>query len=410
MKYIIKNILNNKLVNFLLVVQLVLGLTAIYNSINISERLNSEINRFDRVFNNGKVYKIRNEYFNQSETIKSADLEKLNKSIDNIDSSKNIEYPYSFNIAIYNKSFENSSLFEATPDKLEVNNKDFFRSYSIFMNELAKEKANLEIQEGSWFLEEESNTIPVVLGYDYSEYFHVNDEFEFIDFENDKVLRKAKIIGFLKKGSEISANLELPLDLRDINLDKYIIFNNKELINNKNSILSLLFNNYIYFNQNTNLDDIEIESNKIIKDFKDANLPVYLSFEGKELENNIEDLKSSKELSILTSIIITIFLSITIVLTLLNSVIKRTKEFGVHILNGATIKKMMYFILGEVLILIGIAFLIFVLELSILSNNLNYKLILEIFIGSIAYSVFVSIIPITKLKSISIRDMVNGRE
>ncbi|MGL5479434.1 MAG: hypothetical protein ACRDCB_10385, partial [Clostridium sp.] len=358
MKYIIKNTLNNKLVNFLLVVQLVLGLTAIYNSINISERLNSEINRFDRVFNNGKVYKIRNEYFNQSETIKSADLEKLNKAIDNIDSSKNIEYPYSFNIAIYNKSFENSSLFEATPDKLEVNNKDFFRSYSIFMNDLAKEKANLEIQEGSWFLEEESNSIPVVLGYDYSEYFHVNDEFEFIDFENDKVLRKAKIIGFLKKGSEISANLELPLDLRDINLDKYIIFNNKELINNKNSILSLLFNNYIYFNQNTNLDDIEIESNKIIKDFKDANLPVYLSFEGKELENNIEDLKSSKELSILTSIIITIFLSITIILTLLNSVIKRTKEFGVHILNGATIKKMMYFILGEVLILIGIAFLI----------------------------------------------------
>ncbi|QAS61945.1 FtsX-like permease family protein [Clostridium septicum] len=112
------------------------------------------------------------------------------------------------------------------------------------------------------------------------------------------------------------------------------------------------------------------------------------------------------------SVIITIFIFVSITITLLNSILLYKKDFGVHYLTGARTIDIIKIISGELFIL---SFVAIILSTPIfifkgLTNKINVIALLSTFIFLLIMNLIILIIPIVNINKIQLNQLIKGED
>lgn len=386
-KYAFNNIKKHKFIIILLISQLLLGLISSYFMMINYLNLSNEIQKTKNMFNNGNVYAIISnwEYYFTNKKFDSVE------TFSNLSKLEQIEIPHMLNIGLTLK-----------------NNDDYFDGVAI--NDITRTKFNLKLDSGRFFNTEEytnkSNIQPVILGYNLKNKFSIGDVIP-IYGENENT--SIKVIGFLSENSYLPQYIGESITAKYKNklLDDMIIATSS-YIANESLYDALIRNSYLFFDENLNNNEVNLLKSKIKKIFFDNGVEINLRHEKIGIDLTINDLLEKKILLEISSIIILIFSGITIILTFINSINIRKKEFGTYLLCGMSKKDFCKIILFELLSIDLIAFLMFVILCSLFGSNINLLLILVNLLIISIYSIIVSIIPICKLKKLTIKDLIKG--
>lgn len=205
-KYAFNNIKRHKFIFFLLILQLILGLFSAYLMINTSNVLNKEISKNRHLFNDGNVYRLRGNW----EYYLSEDSKLDTKAIFNeISAIPEIKIPYMINLGL-GTDLNNAKNLSSVSNNID-GNEIYFNGLAI--NETTIEKFDLSLLEGRKFstneYEDTSNTLPVILGYNFKKFLKLGDELKIFS-ENPE--QRIKVIGFLKKDSYLPQYIGSSLD------------------------------------------------------------------------------------------------------------------------------------------------------------------------------------------------------
>lgn len=432
-KYSIKALKNNKFLTFILTLQLFCGFYSFYNIFDYQKRVNEENDKVNRVYAGKSIYRlIQNEemFYDSFEN-----YNKFIKTIEEIGDSRELAFtiaaPHSFGIEI----FEGYEKFKVDGSLLfKINNKTFCQFNSVFVNKNALTTFQVEVEEGRLFNKEEylnnnDNVIPIILGYNYSKYLKVGD---IINHSVGLNTVKAKVIGILKKDQSIPLkfdtwNVKLNADVSPnfLKLDNQIIiaygpgFEDGDFFSGH-----AMYYNFISIDKGLGRENQQQILDKIKAYIEEAtgvrfNLKSY----DKEVTAELDKYNSSRKTYLYTTLTILLFLSITIVVSMLNSINKRKKEFGVYFFSGATMKEIILIICFEMIIMSVIALIASVGALYIDFNfldpaveqkydpalqlrRLDFSIIGLLFVGGIVYSIITSLVPINKLRKLSVSELL----
>lgn len=409
-KYAFRGISRNFFYSFLIIVQLFFGFYSMYENINLYKKMNKETKNIDNILKYKKMY-----------GLEVQDVEDNSKYFKDID--KTIKYmenqsKYNFIINIENHLvtpiFSGYNQFQKYDRKWKVDGKDNFPIKNFTVNKKYLKIYPLKLQRGRMFNKNEfdfkdKSVVPILVGANYSKYFKVGDEIEI----NGEKRRKGKIIGILKKDQYNPGSVAVP-DSKYINLNDYII-STDSVFESKWEVYtySLLSGTYISFNDDLDQDEINKELKTIKKAFN--SIPSIKNAGIRDLSEYInqdkDKFKEQFEIISITSISVIVFVCITFIISLLESIDKRKKEYGVHIMSGGKLLDVAIITYLEVLI---IFFITFLFTVSVLYYKygplLNINTLSILFIITIFLSIFSSIVPIMKIFKLNINELIKGDE
>lgn len=402
-KYAFNNIKRHKFIFFLLILQLILGLFSAYFMINTSNVLNKEISKNRHLFNDGNVYRLSGNW----EYYLSEDSKLDTKAIFNeISAIPEIKIPYMINLGL-GTDLNNAKNLSSVSNNID-GNEIYFNGLAI--NETTIEKFDLSLLEGRKFstneYEDTSNTLPVILGYNFKKFLKLGDELKIFS-ENPE--QRIKVIGFLKKDSYLPQYIGSSLDPQDkiINLNNIILTTTKYI--DINSLYPLLLqNSYLFVDNNiSDLKIIDIKS-KIKTIFLRHGVEINVLSEKLGIDLTIEELKEKQMISLVSSVVILFFTLMTTIVTIINSINMCKKEFGTYLLCGFNINDLTKIVLGELFILNGISFgIYFIISLVVFKKLSLYVFILTVLLV-ISYTILLSFLSVNKLKKISIKELIKG--
>lgn len=126
------------------------------------------------------------------------------------------------------------------------------------------------------------------------------------------------------------------------------------------------------------------------------------------IDLTIEELKEKQMISLVSSVVILFFTLMTTIVTIINSINMRKKEFGTYLLCGFNINDLTKIVLGELFILNGISFgIYFIISLVVFKKLSLYVFILTVLLV-ISYTILLSFLSVNKLKKISIKELIKG--
>lgn len=126
------------------------------------------------------------------------------------------------------------------------------------------------------------------------------------------------------------------------------------------------------------------------------------------IDLTIEELKEKQMISLVSSVVILFFTLMTTIVTIINSINMRKKEFGTYLLCGFNINDLTKIVLGELFILNGISFgIYFIISLVGFKKLSLYVFILTVLLV-ISYTILLSFLSVNKLKKISIKELIKG--
>ena len=267
------------------------------------------------------------------------------------------------------------------------------------------------MDSGRFFENEDFNSndlIPVILGYGYNDYFKIDDTINYFD-EYKNCEKKLKVIGFLQKDTYFYEHTLSPDSV--FNLNNYIVFPIQpidEQMDKENLKIKYLSK----FSDVVLISDKESSSlqNIIQSKSNELNLINVQIQSGKSMINSYKDIANTqKKFSITIFVIILLFASINVIATFVNYILKRKKEFGIHILCGATIQDIFERIFIEVAILITSSYaLMFIVNYLLNRNEIVYtpKSIIITTVIAILLIFLLSIIPIISICKIKFNTLM----
>lgn len=408
-KYALNNILRKKLLNFIIVVQIVLGLFSSYLMININETLQNEIYKIENTFNGGNVFSITGNWEYYDFLTENYDAKKI---FNRINSIKGLQIPLMLHIGV-NLNDIDTSKFNGKDINIMGENSIYLDGISI--NEMTINKFNLKTSSGRFFNELEyekiiDKTIPIVLGDDFKDIFNLNDIIP-IDGLGKIGVENLKIIGFIEKDNSLPINLGKSINqkYKSINLNNMVL-TTKKFFEDESIYPLLLTDSYLFLDENLNNDGSNDIKNNIKKIFNDENIEVNVRSEKIGIDLSIKDLKEKQHVFTISSIIIIIFTGLTIIVTLLNSIENRKKEFGTYLLCGANTNDLTSIILYELILINMISLVIFITICLMVFKTVSLNIIFIIILFIITYVIILAIAPVIKLNRYSIKDLIKGDE
>ncbi|MGL5576000.1 MAG: ABC transporter permease [Sarcina sp.] len=405
-KYVKISLKKNIFLNTILIFQLVLGMYAMYNSMILSNDIKNEAENINKYFNEGNVYNFR---INNSDVIYDMEEEKL-KKIDSfynqIDKIEGITLLYNQRLPINMPVFEGYQEVSEFDGTFNEQGEQKFQAQCIFINNKVADAFNLKISEGKNFsLEKNENSF--LVGKNFAKQFPIGSIIEH-EWNDENSVVKGKVIGILEEEQKIPYS---------------IFFNGKEYVDLDNTIVCLdsqldvkgrvegrAGNNLIFFDKNLDKEQILKIKKQIINGFRKFGLEVGVIDGSKVLNSELNVSKSKLEIYNMMSIVILITVSITFIISILNSIEKRKKEFGVYILNGATLKNIAMIIFTEIVIMIVSAYVMFILYMKAKSINVESTLVIYIGLMLPVYSLITMLIPLRKILKYPIQELVKGDE
>lgn len=410
-KYIIKELKKNIIFTLILVIQLTVMFSILYSLFQVQSVTKAEAQKVNNYFKDKQVFTIRRVSSEDRMVSKTKASENELESIaEKLIDSKDFIYTSQASYIIMMPVISEWNKFARWSELSESDENTYYAANHLVINKNNLKQFNIKIASGREFNDEEyslkydQKIIPVILGYDYSEFYKVGDIIK--SFPDGKSL---KVIGILEK------NQYMPCDMMEIdryaNLDDYVLTNTYCYDDYSTMYNGLIQPNFIFYDNNKSDSEIAESNNNIKKLFKDK-VGINVIIEPQEKIINQELNASEDQLKVLNaaSIILIIFLSITSIITKLSFIDKRKKEFGVHILSGGTLKDIASMIYLETFVSIIIALYIFNIISAYRYGHVDYLIVFYIIIIALLISVVLTIVPIIKIMRFNTATLVKGEE
>ena len=432
-KYAWKSVKSNKAFSLVLILQLICIFIALYNIIDYRDTINYLSEKVEKIYSNRNIYKFSyDEETIFSITNKDEALKMITELSDSEEYIFTIAAPTEIPVILFDGyeqfKYVNSTLFQ-TEDKQEYT---YINSFAVNKNTL--NAFNVELESGRYFEESEYNefddgVLPIILGNDYKGIFEVGDTIDYV-FINK--ICKAKVVGILKEDETI------PIKFNNISVEA-----NGNVDSNNYNLNGLML---IPYGENTTMNILNISNifwyNFVILDSKleDERKDSILTEIEEKIENTINskfnrksydkeitaELDKYKELKgnySLTAIVAIVFSAITMIVSMLNSIKKRKREFGVYITSGATMKDIVGIIFFQMIVMVIIALIITIAVLKIYFiffeidsfylffervelRTINFSIIFIMLVFGVIYSSIASIIPLRKLSKLDIHELL----
>lgn len=336
--------------------------------------------------------------------------ENMNKLYDYLKNNDEFKTVYSAKVSMGIKSFDGDSkfidsMYTDITGNSQVNGYTIVNGIEVGSNFF--ENIDIRISNGdldkfnSFNLSNNNDYIPVVLGSDYSSIFRIGDS---IQSENNIL----EVVAFLEPDQYFTSIGSSYYPKFMSNLNNFIIY--PQIDNNLGNI-----GNYsLVFKKNTSIKYI---TNKVKEKLVTLGLPFKILNPQEQIDIFNDEMNFEINTSKLLLYLIVIFIYVGTTASLIASISKRKKEFGVHIMSGASITDISLQIFYEMLVIdmlstsLLIAYLKFGdtnLFINILGFNIQ-SLMLSIFI-LFAFTFLICIVPMIKIKSLNITDMIKGED
>ncbi|MGL4850816.1 MAG: FtsX-like permease family protein [Clostridium sp.] len=279
----------------------------------------------------------------------------------------------------------------------------------LMVNEKYMKEFEIEVGEGRTFNTDEyeknydKEKVPIILGSDFKKITEIGAEFEVYI---DEKWRNAEVIGFLKKGQEF---VETPIgNYSMISYDNVAIV--PEFLIEDNTF-DRLGNIYLYkLISESYITDLSAEDKIKIKE-KARELDLFQV----QFTNITEAVESFKELFIelqffnIAILLLTFLIGVgSLVLSIINSINDRKKEFGIYFALGATKGRIINIVIIEVLyitILAGIMSVPLIISRSVISGfSITGFIMMWIIIAIV--NIAIIIIPIKKIKETPMSSLI----
>ncbi|MGL4762443.1 MAG: ABC transporter permease [Sarcina sp.] len=385
-KYSFRNFKKNKIFIILIIIQIIVGLYAIYTSIDNLSKANYEKMKIETYFESDKIFTLNfTDILTPTETETITDLgDLLNETflkVENIDGINMFN-----NIFLYNTV--SSEKYDYHNDNAEI----------MYLNTNIIEKYNLTLETGELLSRENFTDNNIFLGQDFKGLFKVDDKLKIDESE-------FTVFGFLDTDLSIPSMLDAyEVDFRNLNtvfLTSSNNLNNADLGINKHTL------NYFWFDENLDNNIIEEHLSLIKKEFVDVGFNPNIFSVNSTVNKLLEQHSNKFTLNLFIGVLVSIAVFITLVISILDSIEKRLQEFGIYIFSGATINNIVKIIFIEVTSIVFISFNLFIILIFLIFKTVNIKYLLILTIGLTIFIAFTMIIPTLKIKSITIKDMIN---
>ncbi len=430
-KYVLKSIKNSKIISIMIVMQFICLFIALYNIFYYSNTVNNLSEKVEKVYSNRSIYRL----VSDEEAPKEIDTAKVIEGINILSENKDYKFvlsaPEEFRVKIFN-GYE-KFMYEGCTEIFKAKNGEEFTMLNAFLvNKNALETFNVELDEGRYFKPEEfyqkEGILPLILGSGYKGIFNIGDKIEFCSQDNS--FKEAQVIGILKEGESMPTKFDT-FNVKfnaNVSPNNYILDNSIVVPLNFNSADGFFMVSYSFF-YNFIVMDKDLDINKKysllneIEEYAEKNFEI--KYVRKSYDNEITaELNSNKRFkdrAIKTTIIVVFFSTITMIVSILNFINDRKREFGVHMLSGASIKNIAYMIFLQILLLTLIGFILSMIVLKIYfryfeidkmliadigTRKLEIDIMCKLIIWGIAYSSVISILPLKKLLSLGIKDLL----
>lgn len=420
-----KNIKENKKTMLLIFLLFIASITLMITTVSFYSSFSQRKNTFTTLYDKN-YYQLHDNYFGDDEKIfleEKDNLARLKLFYNDMHQQNDFTYYDLANQPIYMKDIDVSNNFyyayEESGQKqiVDINSENTNYHYlkSVQISDNVIKDFNLKINSNipvskileSWKnCKTEDETIPVILGYNYLNYFDFNDEckiYTMLGYFN------IKVIGFLEKDSNIYCNSNI------LYLDNYILIPSFEINTipeneeDKQEQLRYYLQKVNGVISSTNsANDIQSKINEIsnkyqLKDFRiqeadSSNIKIF----------NIQ----AEELSVMLlimSIIIVVLSAIGLSLTLAIRIKKDLKTYAIHLLVGADINIIKKYIIYEILFIVVTSIIISIIISEIINKFVIYNLGLSIAL-SIIIGLCSSIYPLTLINKISLNSILKRRD
>lgn len=407
--------LNKNLINtFLIILQVSLMCCAIYFTLDSSQKIIEQSNYYGEIFSSSKVYNISfmdspSNYLDLNNN-NEANLIKLEKSFNNNKYQRIHINANPITIPI----FDGYTDFYANNSIINIDGENAFQAKNITIDENYMNKFPFKLYSGDYFSKEDflnetySNEFAVILGYNYKNYFNIGDKFKiFIDNKFEDFT----IIGFVDK-DQFSIGNVTSMNNKYINLNNTVITSTNIYRTYEMYIFSeLMPSSYFFFNNNMDLKEIEDTKNDISQIFRRySNIEINWRDLNEHIESEVMYFNEQRNISLIASIVITIFVIVTLFITIIELLRKRRFEFAIHQLIGATKKNIFEIILIQILIIIVCGFFISIQIIRIFNDfkPLNFKLLIYMYVVEIIIMLIFSLIPLSKINKFNISQIIKG--
>lgn len=425
LNYAIDSIVNKLVFSFLLIVQLTASIYFLYDGILITQQSSRSITKIESVFNTTNLFRV-----NDSDEIdnllhikfkEDSIVNRLKQFDDYLQTSNEFTcVRFNNNPLPVEKFNDNSSFINKNAPIQNAFNKSFYRLNALQGDKNFFKNYIFDISSGRYFYDtdfEVKDAIPIILGYDYSKSFKLDDVIKYYDdFTNTE--KDFKVIGFLSKDCYFYQKTFSPDSV--YNMNKYIMypiqsFNVTNMNPNDADYESKMIEQYFSSFLNTMLisnHDEAFLQNLLQEKSNSLNLYNIQIHSGEKLIKSYKDMYlTQKQFLLIIFFIILCFTSINMITSLVNYIAQRKKEFGVHIMFGATISDLIQRVFFQILILMSIAFAFMICVNCILNkNSMNPSLDIETLIKTsvicIILVVILSIIPSIKINNMKVNDII----
>lgn len=413
-KYAFIGLAKRKMFTVIAIIQLAVSFIFLYNVIYVSTQINLTQDKVLSVLNKKNIYMLQPAI--SSDNIlqnKNTDFMKFYSYLKN---NKSITHCTAYEDHLLLNNFSNYQKFLLTRNYAPVEaGKQYFpiKTLKIDYNYIKTFKYRITKGENLTKRDFDSkiNQIPVLLGSSYNKIFKVGDKINYYDYKNGKETLVVK--GFIDSGYYY---IGMPIQYENIKaLDDYILFplrevtkfdkNNAEdkcdMYNNIAENLMLINDT----NKKDTIENIENESNKFFGDIK------ILSIED-QLAAYKKDFQLEQDIMITIFLIVFIMCTIGIVANMVNSIRNRRKEFGIHLLNGASRFDIHFRIFYEMCIIIILSVLLSVLGIRTLQCmdilKFNISAVIKLLLFSLILAVVILIYPMYTLSKIKLSSLLRS--
>lgn len=424
LKHLIKNFLRNKWFNSILILQVVLGLIALNITLDLRQKITEETRKIISYFDNKDVYTLRYIDYEDGTGISDEFNSKLTE--ENFDECYNMlgnsdfltftHNDGSFPLALKQSEIDNFQNFQYYDVYGNVDGIPYFQAKNIIVNNTALTQFNVSLSQGRLFNFDEysydftkyNNYIPLIVGSDYSNQFNLGDK---ISVYQDDGFKDGIIIGILEDNQFMPSSMSQTGDYKYVNLDNCIITTYSIFTSYLTKYRWIQDFNFILLDKDIPMDKINNYFDTIKTTFKEK-LGMSIAFENQNnyVQSELDTYNTQNDIMTLTSLTIFIFITLTIIISLLNSIIKRKAEFSIHILTGGTlldVSKMIYLeTLTSLLLSLGISLNIIYFRYG----NLTLQRFISLFFIIIIISILATIIPITQILKLDINSLMKGSD
>ncbi|EMA6341815.1 ABC transporter permease [Bacillus cytotoxicus] len=410
-KYAINSLKKRKGINSIIFLQVILGIFFLSFSTSKKIELDNNLKQVNHVLKDRNVYgfvdKSDENNLIQNQFKQENSYDRLNEFYNFLTTNKKFQFVSFKEDAVFIDDFKGTDNLLLSNDKVKF--KGFDQPLSnlkgFFIDKNFLNHFHFKVEKGRSFVEDDfikgsNKRIPVVLGDNYKKLYKIGDEIR----GNIQHLETFVIIGFLEKNYYFVKGIN---SLEPINLDNYMVIPYQNPIPKDEFFIGNFDTRIIHSFIITNNKE---ETMNLIQE-KSRNLNLYtfnlVSYKDK-LSNIVEFISSETKYTGFLFSIITLFSILGIVTSIMNSIQHRMKEFGVHILVGATLKDITLRIIIETAIVVIAGFLISTLLAYLLLGNISY--IAWTFLTTIILIIVICIIPIYKMIRIDVNTLIKGKE